>query len=109
MIVQGTVNNSTAIIQLDEDGKEEYVGNVTEKGLLKYLSLSGVDTRGEIKNRPAKYPFTIPFSSSRKRATTGMVVDGKMRIYCKGAPEKVIEQCSYYIGEDGQVMELTQE
>ena len=55
--------------------------------------------------------FTIPFSSARKRATTAVSMDGgnRIRVFCKGAPEIVINYCTNYIGENGQVQPMTEQ
>ena len=33
----------------------------------------------------------------------------RIRVFCKGAPEIVIEKCSNYIGENGQVKPMDQQ
>jgi len=80
---------------------------VTEVGLIKYLTQSGCPSKDQIKHRDSDKPvFTIPFSSARKRATTAVSLDGgkKIRVFCKGAPEIVIEKCNNYIGAGGKPM-----
>lgn len=71
--------------------------------MLKYLLASGVDVKSELKekvNREMKWK--IPFNSKRKRATAAYAnADGGVRVYCKGAPEIVIEYCSKYHSESG--------
>lgn len=54
----------------------------------------------------------IPFNSGRKRATT--VVrhpddQNKVRIFCKGAPEIVIEYCDKIFDADGNLVDLSEE
>lgn len=54
----------------------------------------------------------IPFSSSRKRATTVKTHPSnsdKVRIYCKGAPEIVIPLSSSIIGQGGSIESLTED
>ena len=43
--------NSTAFIETAEDGTDKYQGNVTEVGLIKYLTGSGCPTKEQIKMR----------------------------------------------------------
>ena len=77
---------------------------MTEVGLIKYLTESGCPTKDQIKIRDADKPvFTIPFSSARKRATNVVSLDNgnKIRVFCKGAPEIVIEKCVNYVGKNG--------
>jgi magnesium-transporting ATPase (P-type) len=50
----------------------------------------------------------VPFSSSRKRATTA-VRNSKTKnvsVYVKGAPEIVIDLCDRFINEDGEEDDL---
>ena len=56
--------------------------------------------------------FKLPFNSKRKRATTVIKHPsqaGKVRVFVKGAPELVIEKCINYLGQRGEVMEMTPE
>lgn len=49
--------------------------------------------------------FTIPFSSSSKRATSAIRnprLDNDISVFCKGAPEIVIELCDTVLGASGQ-------
>lgn len=108
-IQKSVIFNSTAYIETTEEG-DKYQGNVTEVGLLKYLNESGCPVKEQIKEREIQKPiFTIPFSSARKRATTVCWIDGgnKVRVFCKGAPEIVIEMCDNQLANGGQVRELT--
>lgn len=71
VIAQSVCYNSSAFIDL-KDGKKVTIGNVTECGLLNYLVASGIDCESLISHRNEKdfLIFDIPFSSSRKRATS---------------------------------------
>lgn len=53
-------------------------------------------TERDLASNKANKIFTIPFSSSRKRATVAIWIEGgaKVRVFCKGAPEVVIERCT---------------
>jgi magnesium-transporting ATPase (P-type) len=56
--------------------------------------------------------FSIPFNSKRKRQTTVIKhpsQEGKIRVYCKGAPEIVIDYCDTFLGESGEAEDLDQE
>ena len=112
-IHKAVIFNSTARIEVDKETNLDIVtGNVTEKGLVEYLIKSGVPVKAlyaerDDKNK-TKLIFDIPFSSKRKRATIAYKIDNdsKVRVYCKGAPEVVIEFCEKYIGEGGATMDL---
>lgn len=109
-IVESVVFNVSAGFVYDESTNSERLeGNVTECGMLKYLVSSGVDVKAELAAKEGKEEWKIPFNSSRKRATAAFRRDdGSVRVFCKGAPEIVIEYCSKYHTADGLV-ELSQE
>jgi Ca2+-transporting ATPase len=96
-IQQSVIYNSTAYIDPKDDQTK---GNVTEVGLIKHLTGSGVDTKAHIAARKLAednklFMLEIPFSSKRKRATIAVSMDNgeRIRVFCKGAPEVVIEKC----------------
>lgn len=52
----------------------------------------------------------IPFNSRRKRACTALVHPDdstKVRVFLKGAPEIVMDYCTRFINERGEVENLT--
>ena len=50
----------------------------------------------------------FPFDSSKKRSTAIVQKEnGTIRLYCKGASESVLRDCSMYLDSDGQVKPLT--
>lgn len=112
-IHRAVIFNSTARIEVDSETKLDTVtGNATEKGLIEYLTKSSVPVKALYAERDdrnkTKLIFDIPFSSKRKRATIAYKIDNdsKVRVYCKGAPDIVIEFCEKYIGEGGAAMDL---
>lgn len=88
-------------------------GNVTEVGLIKYLTQSRVNTERMIEQREKnEVIFKLPFNSKRKRATTVIrhpSQAGKVRVFVKGAPEIIIQKCVNYIGQHGDIMNMTPE
>ena len=113
LITESIVWNSTAHIETNENGQKETTGNVTEVGLLKYLTQSKVNTERLIEQREKnEIIFKLPFNSKRKRATTVIrhpSQAGKVRVFVKGAPEIIIEKCSNFIGQRGDIMKMTPE
>lgn len=112
LVAEGVLYNCSATISLNKAGTaKETVGNVTEIGLLNYLVASGYDVEGMLKEKKnIEAIFSIPFSSKRKRQTTVVPhpsESGKVRVYCKGAPEIVIEHCTSYLGENGNSEEMS--
>ena len=86
---------------------------MTEVGLVKYLTKSKINAEKMIEQREKnEVIFKLPFNSKRKRATTVIKHPsqaGKVRVFVKGAPELVIEKCINYLGQRGEVMEMTPE
>lgn len=113
LIAESIIYNSTAYIETNDNGVKETTGNVTEVGLIKYLTLSKVNAEKMIEQREKNdIIFKLPFNSKRKRATTVIrhpSQAGKVRVFVKGAPEIIIEKCINFIGERGDVMEMTPE
>lgn len=110
-IMRAVVFNSTAKIAPNrETGKEETTGNATEVGMIKYLTASGAPTREMIADRTDRgEPVAkVDFSSERKRSTTCVYTknDTNVRVYCKGAPEKVITKCEKMVGPNGAIVDL---
>ena len=87
---------------------------MTEVGLINYLVDAGFDAEAKLKERKDDVVpvFGIPFSSKRKRQTTVIKhpsQEGKVRVFCKGAPEIVIEYCDSMLGANGNVEDLPDE
>lgn len=51
LISESIIYNSTAYIETNENGVKETTGNVTEVGLIKYLTSSKVNTEKMIEQR----------------------------------------------------------
>ena len=79
-------------------------GNSTDRALMSFLvSSDAVNsmTKEEVRNFNA-------FDSNRKMSSVTITRDGNSVTYIKGAPEKIIEKCTHYIDEEGQVKELVE-
>lgn len=78
-----------------ENGELVSKGNVTECGMINYLLKQGAPVKETLDRRESEnlIEFSIPFSSSRKRATTAVKEGEDIRVFCKGAPEILIELC----------------
>jgi Ca2+-transporting ATPase len=98
--------NSTANLETKE-GKLVTVGNSTEGALLQWLREAAVDY---VKIRAGHPPlYQIHFSSDRKRSTTVIRLDQGLAVLMKGAPEIVLERCTYYLDAAGREQPLTDE
>lgn len=79
-------------------------GNSTDRALMSFLVSSNVVnsmTKQDVKSFNA-------FDSNKKMSSVTITRDGKSMTYVKGAPEKIIERCTHYIDENGQVKELVE-
>ena len=82
------------------------MGDPTETALVKAFFKDVKSIKAFIENKERVYE--IPFDSTRKMMTVVMNINGRETCYLKGAPERVIERCSYIL-ENGKVKPLTQQ
>lgn len=95
--------NSTAHIE-EIDGNYKYIGSATECALLLYnkdKDYRKIRSTSEIIQQK-------PFNSELKRMTTIIRSNGDYVLLCKGAPEVVLNRCSY-IQMENAIVELTSE
>lgn len=79
-------------------------GNSTDRALMSFLVSSNAVS--SITNEDVK-SFNA-FDSNKKSSSVTITRDGNSVTYIKGAPEKIIEKCTHYIDENGQVKELVE-
>jgi len=86
--------NSTAYLDLSEDGKVKTLGNPTEAALLLWLHDKGVNYL-EVRNS-AKIVDQLTFSTERKYMATLADSEGlrKRILFVKGAPEIIMSKCN---------------
>lgn len=88
--LENCILNSTADIE-ENDGTYKYIGSATECALLVYNK--------DIDYRKYRSDATIisqkPFSSQLKRMSTIIKQDGEYILLSKGAPEVILDKCSY--------------
>mgnify|MGYP003695102759 CR=1 FL=1 len=97
VLAQSVIFNSSARVETEQNGSKVVKGNVTEAGLIKYLLASKLDVEGyaEDKEQEGFVQFCIPFNSMRKRQTTAVkLASGKVRVFCKGGPEILMDLCT---------------
>lgn len=69
----------------------------------------GIDAQRMLNAKADNFLSLIPFNSRRKRATTVIQHpedSSKVRVFCKGAPEIVLNYCTKFINEAGEITEL---
>lgn len=79
-------------------------GNSTDRALMSFLMSSNAAnsmTKEDVRAFNA-------FDSNRKMSSVTITRDGNSVTYVKGAPEKIIERCTHYIDENGEIKELVE-
>lgn len=79
-------------------------GDPTETALVKLFYNDVKELQAFVKR--GERIFDIPFDSTRKMMSVIVKENGNQTCYVKGAPERVIEQCSYIL-EDNKIKPLT--
>ena len=100
-IITGIGLNNSATVS----GNEIIGGNSTDRAMMAFLLGEGVTAQ---MNKDDVIGFN-PFNSTKKMSDVTVTVDGKSMTYLKGAPERIIERCSSYVNENGEVKPLNLE
>ena len=79
-------------------------GNSTDRALMAFLM--DANAVNELSRQDVK-TFNA-FDSNKKSSSVTISRNGSSVTYIKGAPEKIIEKCTHYLDENGQVKELTE-
>ena len=79
-------------------------GNSTDRALMSFL----VDAKAASRMNKEEVRNFNAFDSAKKYSSATIVHDGNSTTYIKGAPEKIIEKCTHYVDEDGNVKELVE-
>lgn len=122
--MKGVLWNSTARIEANDGSDatvtDEFIlrGNVTEQGIYKFFmaKMGGQGCIDKIKELTEENTLcVISFTSGRKRAS--IVVrnpekegtDEEVRVWCKGAPDMVLDFTEKVICADGSIVEIDEE
>lgn len=95
-IIKNIAVNSTAELELQDDGSYKIIGNPTEGALLRWLVQQGYDYQkireeSEIINQ-------MPFSAETKQMQTLITEEQTNLRFIKGAPEIILDQCASIAG-----------
>lgn len=109
------VNRVAYLVYKDANGKPldkpNVIGSKTEGALIMMAESWGYQheaIKAEIYNEDRDKLFS--FNSSKKRSTCIIRrSDGSVRLYCKGAPDWVLNDCSHYLNADGKSLPMTPE
>ena len=97
MVHASVVNNTNSIISHNDDGTVQILGgNATEKAVLGFI-----DPKDE-HFQNVQFVSSIPFSSARKFSATKVSGDLETTLI-KGAPEKILPNCTHYYDVNGHV------
>lgn len=93
------VNNSASV-----SGGAIIGGNSTDRALMSFL----VDSEATKSMNKDEVRAFNAFDSNKKSSSVTVCRDGETITYIKGAPEKIIENCTKYIDENGAEKELVE-
>jgi Ca2+-transporting ATPase len=102
-------SNARFEISKGKDGKEKeyFIGDYTEKALIKFAKEYGFNKEALTKAEPRAKEF--PFSSKRKMMSIiRKTKDQRLIVYTKGSPEHVLEHCTKELF-NGNIIELKPE
>lgn len=77
-------------------------GNSTDRSLMTFLIENNMDSKISKEN----VVESSAFNSTKKSSSVTLNIDGTNKSFIKGAPEKIIEQCAYYMDATGEIKEL---
>eukprot|EP01033_Poteriospumella_lacustris_P003606 gene3605-2599_t len=115
IVDQVALNRNAYLVYKDKDGKALdrplIIGNKTEGALILMIKQWGFDyeqVRSEIFNEATDRVFS--FNSAKKRSTcVNFRSDGSVRLFCKGASEWVLKDCTMITDKNGNAVPLTEE
>ncbi len=91
------INNSATV-----SGNEILGGNSTDRAMMAFLL-----GENAVANMSKEEVISFnPFNSTKKMSDVTVTRNGKSVTYLKGAPERIIERCDYFIDETGAVRPL---
>mmetsp|Transcript_4081 Transcript_4081/g.6104 ORF Transcript_4081/g.6104 Transcript_4081/m.6104 type:complete len:1097 (-) Transcript_4081:178-3468(-) len=110
---QVAVNRTAYFVHTDQDGKPlpkpQCIGNKTEGALMTMIQQWGFN-HDEVKNKvyDQKKDKVFAFNSGKKRSTAVLHnANGSVRIYCKGASEWVLKDCTMMMDTKGNPAPLS--
>jgi calcium-translocating P-type ATPase len=83
-------------------------GNSTERALLTFAAEGGASPRGKSVVTLERIPFNShnKFSAATLEGDLGFALDGPLTLI-KGAPEKILDRCGYYLDKDGNAAQFS--
>lgn len=100
-LAQNAVWSSSAFIEIDEYRTQTAKGNMTERGIFKFLLPDAFKIMDLIATRNDSRQWNIPFSSEKKREISCYSYNGGYRVVAKGAPERILDLCDKQLSQEG--------
>lgn len=108
ILLQAIFNNTGSEVVKNKDGKISILGTPTESAILEYGLRLGGDF--DEQRRVCKLLKVEPFNSERKKMSVlAALPDGKVRAFCKGASEIILDMCDKSINANGESVPLSDE
>ncbi|MFS7905782.1 putative P-type Ca(2+) transporter [Helianthus anomalus] len=106
VLLQSVFLNTNSEIVKDDTGKTNIIGSPTESALLEFGLLFQNNYNQETKN--VKIVKVEPFNSVKKKMSVLVALsNGKLRAFCKGASEIILNMCDKIINEDGEIVQMS--
>ncbi|KAJ0792630.1 putative P-type Ca(2+) transporter [Helianthus annuus] len=106
VLLQAVFLNTNSEIVKDDTGKTNIIGSPTETALLEFGLLFQNNYNQETKN--VKIVKVEPFNSVKKKMSVLVALsNGKLRAFCKGASEIILNMCDKIINEDGEIVQMS--
>ncbi|XP_051149035.1 putative calcium-transporting ATPase 11, plasma membrane-type [Andrographis paniculata] len=108
ILLQAIFHNTGSEVVRNKDGKISILGSPTESAVLQYGLHLGGDS-DELR-RACKVLKVEPFNSEKKKMSVLVALpNGKVRAFCKGAPEIVLAMCDKGINANGEPFLMSEE
>jgi magnesium-transporting ATPase (P-type) len=111
-LIENILYNTEAHIEINENAFYVPVGNGTECSLIRWLQGNEIPVQKEMLKREGKIKAWIPFDTNLKRSIIAIdhpEIQNTVRVYVKGAPEIVIENCIRYNDGNNNALPIDQQ
>ena len=109
-LAQTGVWSSSAFIEVDNATRAMTAkGNMTERGIFKFLLPDAYNIMDLISTRNGTRQWNIPFSSETKREISCYSYNGGYRVVAKGAPERILAICDKQLSNTGSFEGLSEQ
>ncbi len=105
LLLSATLANNASLVT--ENGDRKVLGDPLEAALLVLAEKAGLDPES-VRTRYERIR-ELAFTSARKMMSTVNMVDSRLMLFSKGAPEVLLERSTRVMLEDGRIVELDDE